>query len=362
MSTPRIAITAGDPCGIGPEVVLKALAAPAAPTHARLVVIGDLRVFEETARRLRRRLPRWRLAPSPDAPIFEDRVTFLDCGPRLRVVPGRSGRHAGAASLAYLNRGIALWRQGRLDAVVTAPVTKWAIGQVEPSFVGQTEYFARAMGVRDVVMMFVADRWRVVLLTRHVPLGQVSCRLTGSLLRTTIRLTSHALRDSFRIRRPRLALCGLNPHAGEEARCGQEEQQVFLPVLRALRRQGLVCDGPFAADGFFATHPERTYDAILCPYHDQGLIPFKMVARDRGCQLSVGLPIVRTSPDHGSALDIAGRGVAEAGSMRYALELAVKLATHRIAGARKSRLCSNWDISHFRSTKSLAKMRSVPGS
>ena len=145
------------------------------------------------------------------------------------------------------------------------------------------------------------------------------------------RLTMQALRQQFRIQGPRLALCGLNPHAGEETRCGREEEAVFLPVLRALRRQGMICDGPFAADGFFARHPERDYDAILCPYHDQGLIPFKMLARDQGCQLSVGLPVVRTSPDHGSALDIAGRGIADPGSMRYALQLAATLAL-RAAG------------------------------
>ena len=173
-------------------------------------------------------------------------------------------------------------------------------------------------------MMFVANRLRVVVLTRHIPLSRVSRALSRSLIQSAATLTSRTLTQQFRIQHPRLALLGLNPHAGEDAQIGGEEQQVMHPVLQALRRKGIVCDGPFAADGFFA-QPQR-YDAVLCAYHDQGLIPFKMVARDQGCQLTVGLPIVRTSPDHGSALDIAGRGLAHPGSMIYALKLAAKLA------------------------------------
>ena len=148
--------------------------------------------------------------------------------------------------------------------------------------------------------------------------------MTKTLLHHSIRLTAQGLTAYFGIARPRLALCGLNPHAGEASRTS-EERVVMQPVLRALGRAGIRCEGPFAADGLFA-RDTREYDAVICAYHDQGLIPFKMAARDRGCQLSVGLPLVRTSPDHGSALDIAGRGIAEPGSMRYALDLAIRLA------------------------------------
>jgi len=237
--------------------------------------------------------------------------------------------------VAYLDHAVALWRARRLQALVTAPVTKWAVARVRPSFVGQTEYLARAMGVRDVVMLFVSAHLRVALLTRHLPLRRVARAIDRTRLRTALRLTASALAASFGIARPRLALCGLNPHAGE-ARADSEERTVMVPILRALRREGIRCDGPFAADGFFACSraplagrqargPEG-YDAVVCAYHDQGLIPFKMAARDQGCQMSVGLPIVRTSPDHGSALDIAGKGLAHAGSMTYALRLAIKLA------------------------------------
>jgi 4-hydroxythreonine-4-phosphate dehydrogenase len=190
------------------------------------------------------------------------------------------------------------------------------------------------MGAREVAMLFVSQRLRVVLLTRHLPLRRVPLALTPRLIRSTLRLTARALQTQFRIPRPRLAVCGLNPHAGEAGQCGEEEVTRMTPILRALRAGRILCDGPFAADGFFAQqlHPARSngaprtrYDAIVCAYHDQGLIPFKMVARDAGCQLTIGLPIIRTSPDHGTALDIAGRGIAHPGSMIYALQLAAQL-------------------------------------
>ncbi len=305
--TSRIAITAGDPCGIGPEVVLKALAdVPRA--GARLIVIGDRRVFEQTARRLRMRFPSWE---------------FVDVGHRQTFVPGRPSRAAGAASLAYLDAAMALWRANQIQGLVTAPVTKWAIARAVPGFVGQTEYLARAMDRRSVLMMFVSDRLRVALLTRHVPLRRVARAITPRLVEAAVRLAAEALRTQFHIPHPRLVLCGLNPHAGEGSPMS-EERRIMQPVLRKLRRAGIACDGPFAADGLFA-QPLR-YDAVVCAYHDQGLIPFKMAARDRGCQLSIGLPIIRTSPGHGSALDIAGRGIANPGSMIYALRLAAKLA------------------------------------
>ena len=339
-SSTTLALTAGDPCGIGPEVILKALAARAIPPHVRLIVIGDHTVFASTAKRLRRPLPAWRVLPAREAlsATLSEGFTFLDCGHPQVFRPGSSSMEAGKASLAYLSQAVALWRARRLHAMVTAPVTKWAVALTHPAFVGQTEYFASAMRVRDVAMMFVSEPLRVVLLTRHLPLQHVAHAITRPLIRTTLRLTSRILRERFHIRRPRLALCGLNPHAGEASQCGHEEARIMTPLLRALRKEGLICEGPFAADGFFAQmlHPaqgsqptgrgSREYDAVVCAYHDQGLIPFKMVARDRGCQLTVGLPIIRTSPDHGTALDIAGRGAAHPGSMIYALQLAARLA------------------------------------
>lgn len=307
-----VALTAGDPCGIGPEVILKALAAWRPPSRVRLVVIGDRAVFDAEARRSGRRVPSW-----PD---------WLDCGHRHMFTPGRPSLSAGAASLDYLKRAVSLARAGHIQALVTGPVTKWAVARAHPGFTGHTEYLAQAFRARSVVMMFVSDRLRVALLTRHLPLARVPGALTPKFLRASIRIAADTLRGQFGIARPRLALCGVNPHAGEGAP-DSIEARVMRPVVAALRRQGIACEGPFAADGFFAASAER-YDAVVCPYHDQGLIPFKLAARDRGCQLTAGLPFVRTSPDHGSGLDIAGRGIANPGSMRYALALAARLAVH----------------------------------
>ena len=311
-------------------MVLKALLSRRGGPHARLVVIGDYAVFARAARQLRRRLPAWRLARPSDAWHRSPApLTFIDCGHSGAFIPGRPSRAAGKAALAYIEHAVALWRAKRIHGLVTAPVTKWAIEQSSPHFVGQTEHLARAMGRRDVVMMFVSHRLRIVLLTRHLALRDVARSLDRRLVRVTLRLTADALRQQFGIRRPRLAVCGLNPHAGESGLLGREERWVLRPVMRAAQRAGLVCDGPFAADGFFADAGD--YDAVVCCYHDQGLIPFKMAARDRGCQMTIGLPLVRTSPDHGSALDIAGRGVADPGSMRYALDLAIALTERHVA-------------------------------
>jgi len=324
---PLAAITAGDPCGIGPDVILQSLSA--LNPRLRWVVIGDLRVFQQAARRRRRALPHWDVIRTPREAQRGRRLMFLDCAHPGRFTPGRSSRRAGRASLAYLERAVSLWKQAGLKALVTAPVTKWAIQASMPRFTGHTEYLARAMRARDVVMMFAAERLRVVLLTRHLPLDRVTAALDARLISSTLRVTAKALREQFGVARPRLAVCGVNPHAGEAGTLGTHERRIMAPVLRRLRASGVRCDGPFPADGFFAQ--AHAYDAVVCAYHDQGLIPFKMAARDKGCQVTLGLPVVRTSPDHGSALDIAGTRRAHPGSIRYALRMAARLASRGIS-------------------------------
>ncbi len=323
-SQPTLALTTGDPTGIGPEVLLKSLRATPGSDQPRSIIIGDHAVFEQIARRLRQRLPAWQLVRAGHPVSVNSPLTFLDLHHDRRFIPGRSSSAAGAASLAYLNHALALWRAGIVDGIVTGPVTKWAIHRVHQGFIGQTEYLAQATKTECVVMMFASARLRVVVLTRHVPLARVGKSITPTLLRRTITLTLAALRHQFHLPDPRVAVCGINPHAGESGTCGDEEHRMMGPVMRRLRRRGVRVDGPFAADGLFA-ESFRRYAAIICAYHDQGLIPFKLLARDQGCQVSLGLPLVRTAPDHGSALDIAGRGIAHPGSMRYAIALAAQL-------------------------------------
>jgi len=334
-SRARLLITAGDPCGIGPEVIVKALQRPW-PSGAQLTVIGDLAVFEQVARRLQLNLPRWDVVSPPSWSKQQTAfITFVDCANPTAFQVGQSSRAAGAAAAGYLDVALHYWRQGGVDAIVTAPVTKASIQQARGSFEGHTEYFAKALKVAHPVMMFVAPGLRVVLLTRHVRLADVPHRATFAHVRQTLHVTTEGLRRWFGIRHPRLAICGLNPHAGEDGLFGTEEQRLMPALARSARARGVRLEGPFAADGFFAklygpayagAGMPGGYDAIVCWYHDQGLIPFKLMARDVGCQLTLGLPCVRTSPDHGSALNLAGTGRAHPGSMRYAIDLALDLA------------------------------------
>ena len=317
-------MTGGDPCGIGPEVILKTLSRPP-PTARRALIIGDLAVFERAAQLLKRRLPAWAICSRRGDRDWRGHIGFLDLGHRIAFAPGKATAASGRASLDYLDVGIELVRRRAAGALVTAPVTKWAIHKSQPGFQGQTEYLAEAFGSPHPVMMFASPTLRVVLLTRHVPLRDVAARVTRPLIERTIDTVVDGLRTRFHIREPRLAVCGLNPHAGEDGLFGREEQRVLRPAMSALRARGIQLEGPFPADGFFAD--PSGYDAVICWYHDQGLIPFKQVARDIGCQVSLGLPVVRVSPDHGSALDIAGKNVARPGSMRYALKLATELTS-----------------------------------
>ena len=317
MKSLTLGITAGDPCGIGPEVILKALGSKQINRRVHWVVIGNALDFKKTAQYLRHKHPA--------------RISFIDCPSAHSFRPGESSAASGLASLEYLNESVRLWRKGLIQGVVTASITKWAIQKSFPSFVGHTEYFAKATRTRSVVMLFAAEKLRVVVLTRHIPLKAVSRVVTKSLLASAIRMIATSLKRDFGISKPRVVVCGINPHAGE-GRPASEESKVLLPVIKALRREGIRCEGPVAADGFFAGPVKQ--DVVIAPYHDQGLIPFKIAARDSGCQVTVGLPFIRTSPDHGSALDIAGQGIADPGSMIYALNLAAKLVVRRHAHSR----------------------------
>lgn len=329
-----LAVTAGDPCGIGPELVLQALAAKRR-FSVPLIIIGSLEVFRQRAQQCRLRFPSWKVIPHGSPFLDRGRLRFLDVPARTSFKPGKSGRSAGRASLDYLDVAVRLWREHRVQGLVTAPVTKWAIQKSKPRFIGQTEYLSQATGSKEVAMLFAAKELRVVLLTRHLALRDVSRALTVKKMESSIRVAHQALQEQFGIARPRFVLCGLNPHAGEQGRFGNEEQTRLIPLVLRLRKRGILLEGPLAADVVF-TQASR-WDAVICCYHDQALIPFKMIARDRGAQLSAGLPLVRTSPDHGSALDIAGRGIANPGAMIYALELAGQLVRRRfISRTRRS--------------------------
>ena len=332
---PRLAITMGDPGGIGPEVVLKAIAARKLSPVIEPLLVGDRAVWEETARRLGLGL---RFSDIQCRGSITVAITS-ELEPRHRV-PGPACNEASAAArgeAAYraILEGVRLVQAGQATALVTAPINKAHLNAAGHDFPGHTELLAKLCGNVPVRMMMVGAQLRVVLVTTHVAIAQVPQRLNRESVLQTIVLTGQALRRQFGIAAPRLAVCGLNPHAGESGLFGDEEVRVIAPAVRAARRRGLDVIGPLAADGIFAqAGNDGAYDAVVCMYHDQGLAPFKFVHFADGVNFTVGLPLVRTSPDHGTAFDVAGSGQADPRSMAAALRLAAQLSASgaRIAG------------------------------
>lgn len=304
----RIAITTGEPAGIGPEVTLAAL--DAVPPGVEVVLIGAAPLLARSA------LPRSvRIEPVPlGAP----------------VAPGRLDPRNAPYVLATLDRAVAGCVRGEFDALVTAPVHKGVINQAGVAFTGHTEYLARKTASERVVMLLVgAVPWgvlRVALATTHVPLADVPRALTRDALAGTLAILARELERGFGIAAARIAVCGLNPHAGEGGYIGREEIDVIAPALAAVRSHGVLVEGPFPADTLFVPSQAQRFDAIVAMYHDQGLAPLKLATFGIGVNVTLGLPFPRTSVDHGTALDLAGRGAADPGSMRAALALAIDLA------------------------------------
>jgi 4-hydroxythreonine-4-phosphate dehydrogenase len=286
MRLPRIAITSGDPAGIGPEIADRAA--------------GDERVRSVC-----------------EPVVYADRVTAFE--------PGRLSAAAGRAAYELIVRAVGDARAGRVHAIATAPVNKEAFRLAGLPWSGHTDLLAYLTGAPQVAMMFFSEALRVVLATVHVPLADVPRLLTPALMESTIALTAREL-PRFGFDRPRIAVAGLNPHAGEHGLFGREEEESIAPAIARCRAAGIHVSGPFPADTIFVRAQRGEFDVVIACYHDQGLIPVKLVAFGQAVNVTLGLPIVRTSVDHGTAFDIAGKGIADAGSMIAAVLLAAKLA------------------------------------
>ena len=317
-----VAISCGDPAGIGPEIAAKAWAALGG--EVPLVWIGDPKHLPENT-------PVARIEAVEEA--AEAAVRGLPVLARDFPAPARPGAPEpanAAAIVAAIAEGADLARTGQAGALCTAPIHKKAlIDGAGFGFPGHTEYLAHLAGVDRVVMMLAAPELRVVPATIHIPLAEVPGALTAEGLAETIRIAHAGLADDFGITRPRLAVAGLNPHAGEGGAMGREEIELIGPVIEALQDDGLDLTGPHSADTLFHAAARARYDAAVCMYHDQALIPIKTLAFDAGVNVTLGLPFVRTSPDHGTAYDIAGRDSANPASMIAALRLAAELGARR---------------------------------
>ncbi len=341
MRKPVIAITMGDAAGIGPEVALKALADEKIRRLASFVLVGDAGIIRPSRRRTKS-APDFRVVKKFDREMScRPGVYLLDlgnlAGKKFRT--GRVSKVCGRAAIEYIETAVRLARMGAVDAIVTAPISKEAAKLAGFKFPGHTEFLAHLSGTRDFAMMLAGvpgaamvpgGPLRVVLVTTHLALKDVGARLNKKEILRVIRLTRRSLRDWFGIRRPRLAVCALNPHAGEGSAFGDEEKRIIAPAVAAARREGNgKIEGPLAADALFYRAYRGDFDAVVVMYHDQGLIPLKMIAFDRGVNVTLGLPFVRTSPDHGTGFDIAGKGIARPESMKEAIRLAATLACRR---------------------------------
>jgi 4-hydroxythreonine-4-phosphate dehydrogenase len=258
-------------------------------------------------------------------------VALLDVadGTDPPVVFGSVSPEGGRLAMRAVDRAVEACMAGTVDAMVTAPISKDAVRQAGYDVPGHTEYIARQTGSPRPTMMMVAGGLRVGLVAGHMPLSAVPAAVTKEAILEKLRVIDASLHNDFAIEDPEIAVFGLNPHAGESGAFGPKEEEVITPALQAARQEGIQVEGPLAADGFFGTQLDAGFDAALAMYHDQGLVPFKALAFDHGVNYTAGLPIVRTSPDHGTAYGIAGRGMALPGSTRNALELAVAVARHR---------------------------------
>lgn len=328
---PTIAITMGDPAGIGPEVIVKALADPILRHRARYVIYGMNELLHYAADLAEFDVFWWRDQFNGRPRAYPHDVVVVDydqysiLGHAVRA-PSKMG---GEASMRFCLDAIEAARRNIVDAVVTAPIAKESWKLAGYGYPGHTELFAEKTGARRYAMMFAGGPFKVVLATVHIPLNSLWGKLNIGSVFHPIELLHDALVRWFDIPKPRIAVCGLNPHASENGQFGDEEERIISPAIFMAREQGIDATGPYPPDTVFLAARDGKFDAVVAMYHDQGLIPVKLLAFDQAVNLTLGLPIIRTSPDHGTAFDIVGRNRANPGSMRAALDLAVNLAIRR---------------------------------
>jgi len=325
---PIVGITMGDPAGIGPEIICMALSRPEVYDLCRPLVIGDVQVLE-TARLLTRSPLSLSVVNAPGAACYKPGC--MDVLNKSALDPkaftwGRPTAATGSAMIQYITTAVDMALNGEIAAIATCPITKTAMKLAGSRYHGHTEMIAEQTSAPDYAMMLAGSRLRVVLVTIHVALEDVPRMLTVDNIMKTIAITDASLKDRFGIDRPKIAVAGLNPHAGEEGMFGDEEIRIIAPAVRLAREKGMDASGPYPPDTLFHYALTGLYDAVVCMYHDQGLIPFKMVHFEDGVNTTLGLPIIRTSVDHGTAYDIAGKGVASPGSLIAAIHMAAHQA------------------------------------
>ncbi|QKG79068.1 4-hydroxythreonine-4-phosphate dehydrogenase PdxA [Tenuifilum thalassicum] len=325
----RVGITQGDINGVGYEIIIKTLMDSRMDELCTAIVYGSPKVAAYHRKALN--IENFSFNQIKDASEANPkRPNIINCmDDSVRVELGKSTEQAGMGSLQSLQAAIADLKAGKIDVLVTAPINKANIQSPDFKFPGHTEFLANEFDTKEVLMLMVSDTLRVGVVTGHIPISQVPSSISVDAILSKLRLLNKTLIQDFAIRRPRIAVLGLNPHAGDRGVIGNEEENIILPAINQANDEGIVAMGPYPADGFFGSDKFTRFDAILAMYHDQGLAPFKVINFDTGVNYTAGLPIVRTSPDHGTAYDLAGHNLANPNSFRQALFLAIDIFKNR---------------------------------
>jgi 4-hydroxythreonine-4-phosphate dehydrogenase len=329
MNKLRIGITIGDINGIGPELIIKAFQDGRLRGLCIPIVYGSARILNIYKKLFQ--IEKFHYAIIPNAAAAKSgTVNIIECLPDVdRVDIGSPSQSGGLAAYNALQRAIEDALKNQIDALVTLPVDKSTVRLHKADFSGHTEMLANAFSIRDNLMMFVDEQLKIALVTNHVPLKDVSRNLSVQRICVKARLMVQSLKDDFSLDKPLIAILGLNPHAGEEGAIGKEEIEVIRPAIKQLQDEGIMAYGPYSPDGFFGSLQFKKFDATLAMYHDQALIPFKLLSGTNGVNYTAGMPFVRTSPDHGVAYNIAGKGIADESSFRNSLYLAIDVHARR---------------------------------
>jgi 4-hydroxythreonine-4-phosphate dehydrogenase len=328
MTLPIIGITMGDPTGIGPEIIVKALSMEEPFRACRPVVFGDREVLSRAIRIQNLSTTLEVITKIPEDGYLPGKIFLLGLS-RLEIASlhfGKPDRACGEAMVKYIEEAVKRVRKGELDAITTCPINKQAMNLAGYSFPGHTELLAHLSQSSPVAMMFLGSKWKIVLVTTHLPMKDVSRWITASRILSTIRLTDEGMKKYFGVAHPKIGVLGLNPHCGEDGLLGEEEKREILPAIAEAKLLGMDVEGPFPADSFFDISGRYAFDAVISMYHDQGLIPIKMLDFKEAVNFTLGLPFVRTSVDHGTAYDIAGKGVADPANLVKAISTAANLS------------------------------------
>ena len=328
-NTIRVGISHGDINGIGYEVIMKTLLDPRILEMCTPIIYGSPKVAAYHRKALNiNNLSFNHIRSTKEA--HSRKAHIINCiDDNVRVELGKSTREAGESSFMALDRACSDLQNGFIDVLITAPINKDNIQSENFDFPGHTEYLAELFNAEDYAMLMVSETMKMGVVTTHMPISKVAESLSKELILAKIKIIAKSLQQDFSITKPKIAVFGLNPHAGDNGLLGTEEKEIIIPAIEQAKKEGIIALGPFPADGFFGSEDYRKFDAILAMYHDQGLIPFKLASFERGVNYTAGLPIVRTSPSHGTAYSLAGENVASPESFRQALYLAIDIYKNR---------------------------------